>query len=193
MFCRSCGIEILSDTVKYCPQCGAPLEGVSPGRKAEVELAVKTSRLIMKLISALWLFGAAITAFMPFFQLKGAVLVGILSSFDIDVSLVEAELMIDLFVILTICLMSALIIFLEKESSGIRQIVAGVLLIAAGLIVYNCDKGKVADSFNAMMQMGGSIAPSYGLYYYMWFAGLLIASGVAMMAFNYFYKNQKKK
>ena len=193
MFCRSCGIEILSDTVKYCPQCGAPLEGVSQGQKGDVEFAVKTIRLIMKLISALWLFGAAITAFMPFFQLKGAVLVGILSSFDIDISLVEAELMIDLFVILTICLMSAWIIFLEKESSGIRQIVAGVLLIAAGLIVYNCDKGKAADVFGGLTQMGGSIAPGYGLYYYMWFAGLLIASGVAMMAFNYFYKNQKKK
>ena len=193
MFCKFCGAELPSEYETHCPNCGEPLEGVPKGRRNDVASAEKTCCRLMLIISAVGLFWAVTMAFMPFFTVKGGAYVGnFLKKVESDDSLVEADLMIDLFVILAICLMGAVAIFLEKNSSGIRQIVVGVLLAAAGAIVYLCDQGKVRESHEAIMQMNGSISPGYGLYYYMCGAALLTASGVAMMIIHYIYKNQKK-
>ncbi len=196
MFCRSCGIEILSDTVKYCPKCGEPLDSVSLKQQKLTEFRQKMYRWMLLLCSAEGLFLVAVSLFRSFFTIKANRNDGIFTTMpkvDRFVTLTEAELMVDLFVILTICFLGAIVIFFEKNSSGIRQIVVGVLLLAAGLVVYLHDKGKVELVFEKQMREGGRIAPGPGFRVFLWGAGLLIASGIAMMILNYFFKKRKKK
>lgn len=192
MHCKSCGSELPSEYDTHCPNCGQPVGRVPRGRRDKVASDERTCCRVMLLVSAVGLFWAVTMAFMPFFTIKGAVISDFMPKLDLDFSLVEAELMIDLNVILAICLMGAVVIFFEKNSSGIRQIVVGVLLMAAGAIVYYCDKGKVSEINDAIMKGGGSISPGYGLYYYMCGAGLLIASGVALMVIHYIYKIKRR-
>ena len=197
MNCRSCGAELPSVDLTHCPKCGEPLDSVSLKQQKLSEFRQKMYRWMLLLCSAEGLFLVAVSLFISFFTIKANRNDGIFTTMpkvDRLVTLTEAELMVDLIVILTICFLGAVLIFFEKNSSGIRQIVVGVLLLAAGLVVYLHDKGKVELVFEKQMrEEGGRIAPGPGFNVFLCGACLVIASGMAMMVLNYIYKRQKKK
>ena len=197
MNCRSCGAELPSVDLTHCPKCGEPLDSVSLKQQKLTEFRQKMYRWMLLLCSAEGLFLVAVSLFISFFTIKANRNDGIFTTMpkvDRLVTLTEAELMVDLIVILTICFLGAVLIFFEKNSSGIRQIVVGVLLLAAGLVVYLHDKGKVELVFEKQMrEEGGRIAPGPGFNVFLCGACLVIASGMAMMVLNYIFKRQKKK
>lgn len=197
MNCKTCGAELPSVDLTHCPKCGEPLDGVSLKQQKLTEFRQKMYRWMLLLCSAEGLFLVAVSLFISFFTIKANRNDGIFTTMpkvDRLVTLTEAELMVDLIVILTICFLGAVVIFFEKNSSGIRQIVVGVLLLAAGLVVYLHDKGKVELVFEKQMrEEGGRIAPGPGFNVFLCGACLVIASGMAMMVLNYIFKRQKKK
>lgn len=196
MNCKTCGAELPSGNETHCPKCGEALDSVSLKQQKLTEFRQKMYRWMLLLCSAEGLFLVAVSLFISFFTIKANRNDGIFTTMpkvDRLVTLTEAELMVDLFVILTICFLGAIVIFFEKNSSGIRQIVVGVLLLVAGLVVYLIDKGKVELNFEKQMREGGRIAPGPGFNVFLCGACLVIASGMAMMVLNYIYKRQKKK
>ncbi|GEM_PF-5148699 len=197
MNCKTCGAELPSVDLTHCPKCGEPLDSVSLKQQKLTEFRQKMYRWMLLLCSAEGLFLVAVSLFISFFTIKANRNDGIFTTMpkvDRLVTLTEADLMVDLIVILTICFLGAVLIFFEKNSSGIRQIVVGVLLLAAGLVVYLHDKGKVELVFEKQMrEEGGRIAPGPGFNVFLCGACLVIASGMAMMVLNYIFKRQKKK
>ena len=197
MFCRSCGAGLPSVDLTHCPKCAAPLDSVSLKQQKLTEFRQKMYRWMLLLCSAEGLFLVAVSLFISFFTIKANRNDGIFTAMpkvDRLVTLTEAELIVDLIVILTICFLGAVVIFFEKNSRGIRQIVVGVLLLVAGLVVYLHDKGKVELVFEKQMrEEGGRSAPGPGFNVFLCGACLVIASGMAMMVLNYIFKRQKKK
>ena len=196
MNCRSCGDELPSGNETHCPKCGEPLDSVSLKQQKLTEFRQKMYRWMLLLCSAEGLFLVAVSLFISFFTIKANRNDGIFTAMpkvDRLVTLTEAELIVDLIVILTICFLGAVVIIFEKNSRGIRQIVVGVLLLVAGLVVYLIDKGKVELNFEKLMREGGRIAPGPGFNVFLCGACLVIASGMAMMVLNYIFKRQKKK
>lgn len=127
--------------------------------------------------------------FTPFFRVDFSAF--IFGSFPaVSVTLIEAELWVDLFILLTICLLGGVVILLEKKSSGIRQIVTGLFLIAGGLIVYFCDKDKALMSADDLKNYGGDIDPGTGFIIWMFGACILVLSGVTILVFDHLAKDR---
>ena len=175
MSCKSCGAELFSEYAKHCPNCGMPVEGIPEVDRAAQAADLKSSQAVSFVVVAIGLLLTLVGSFVPFFHFT-------MGQEVTKITFVDEEWIKDIIVICTICLVGGFVIFLEKRSSGIRQIVVGGVIIATAIIELMAFRSKYADAAKMVSTFIES-GMQAGLGFYLMLAGgiFLILAGIVML------------
>ena len=120
---------------------------------------------------------AIISVFLPFFSITPSYY----SNYSSGVSLMEEGMYTDGIIVLTICVLGGAVILLERDSSGVRQLVVGAMIIAAALLELYGNQAKVKELENYSITR---IRGDFGFYGLILGGLLLIIAGVIVLLKN---------
>ena len=177
MKCRLCGAELYSEYAEICPSCGMPVEGIPVVDREAQEADLKSYQQVSFGVAAIGLLLTLAGAFLPFFKISS----GFDTRLSINYTLADEGLIGDIIVICTICAVGGLVIFFEKRSSGIRQIVVGGMIIAFALLEFLGLQSRFAVLAMVLVSMYDGMHADLGFYLMLAGGIFLIMAGCVML------------
>ena len=185
---RLCGAELYSEYVEICPSCGMPVEGIPTFDPSAKEADMKSAQNVSFGVAAVGLLLTLMDAFLPFFHVSS-----VYATLSHDRTIIGEGFVGDVVVICIMCAVGGMVIFFERRSSGIRQIVVGVMIIAAAILEYFGFKNRNAYLLDMMSLLYDSLRPGVGFYLMLAGGMFLIIAGFVMIGARKGNGTRKKK